>query len=153
MGRSWRRLLGHCLQRTDPRAAEAELDSPLAAFVRCGSRFRAAQTRLSLARVLAETDAAAASGEEAAAFAQLAGMGAAVPGSPTRSEDGLTPREEEVLGLIAGGLSNPEIADRLVVSRRTVEHHVSHILTKLGVSSRTQAATYAVRRTLGSAAG
>jgi DNA-binding NarL/FixJ family response regulator len=58
-----------------------------------------------------------------------------------------------VLGLIAGGLSNPEIADRLVVSRRTVEHHVSHILTKLGVSSRTQAATYAVRRTLGSAAG
>ena len=138
-------------QRTDPQAAQSELERALAAFIRCGSRFRAAQTRLSLSRVLAVTDPAAAPGEQVAANAQLAAMGAAVPGSPTQPEDGLSQREEEVLGLIAEGLSNPEIADRLVVSRRTVEHHVSHILTKLEFSSRTQAATYAVRRSARSA--
>jgi DNA-binding CsgD family transcriptional regulator len=53
---------------------------------------------------------------------------------------GLTSRQAEVLELIAEGLSNPEIANRLFVSPRTVEHHVSAILTKLGVSTRQAAA-------------
>ena len=59
--------------------------------------------------------------------------------------DPLTEREVEVLRLVAQGLSNDEIAERLVVSERTVRTHVSHILKKLHLANRTQMALYAVR--------
>jgi DNA-binding CsgD family transcriptional regulator/tetratricopeptide (TPR) repeat protein len=64
---------------------------------------------------------------------------------------GLSAREVEVLKLVASGFTNPQIADALYISRKTAEHHVSAILTKLGVSGRTEAAAAAVR--LGIAAG
>ena len=64
------------------------------------------------------------------------------------TEEPLTEREVEVLSLVARGLSNQEIADRLVVSERTVRTHVSNILGKLHLANRTQAALYAVQEGL-----
>jgi DNA-binding NarL/FixJ family response regulator len=62
-----------------------------------------------------------------------------------RTVDSLTDREREVLVLVAQGLSNQQIADSLVISERTARTHVSNILGKLGVVSRTQAALLAIR--------
>jgi NarL family two-component system response regulator LiaR len=67
---------------------------------------------------------------------------------PHESRFDLTPREEQVLALVAQGLNNGEIAGKLVVSQSTVKFHVSSILAKLGVSSRTEAATLAVQHGL-----
>ena len=69
-------------------------------------------------------------------------------GPPT--PDPLTPREEQILKLVAKGLENPEIADQLVISEATVRTHVSNIMSKLHLASRTQVALYALREGLAS---
>jgi len=72
------------------------------------------------------------------------------PSSLPPAEEPLTDREVEVLQLVAQGLSNQEIGDRLRISERTVRSHVSSILEKLHLANRTQAALYALRQGLAS---
>lgn len=71
--------------------------------------------------------------------------GESPPPSEPELDVELSPRELEVLALVARGLENSEIADELGISPRTAKNHLSSILTKLGMSNRIQAATFAVR--------
>ncbi len=83
--------------------------------------------------------------DEAAAL--LRSLGVRLAGA--RSSQVLTAREAEVLELLSLGLSNRQVADRLVLSPKTVEHHVSRLLAKLGLRNRSEAAAYAVRHSGG----
>jgi DNA-binding CsgD family transcriptional regulator len=120
----------------------------------------AGRARLELARALAGASAEAAAAEARLALRTFERLGAARDVDAAAAllrelgEDGrarrrahgpLTPREAEVLDLLASGLSNADIADRLVISRRTAEHHVASVLSKLGLRSRAEAAAYAAR--------
>jgi ATP/maltotriose-dependent transcriptional regulator MalT len=141
-------------------AAARRLTEATAAFERHELPFEAARTRLELARTVAADQPEAAAGHAAEALRVLRRLGAAAaaaeaeallrrlgatPGPGPRDPGVLTRREREVLALLAEGLSNPEIAERLFLSRKTVAHHVSSILTKLGLRSRAEAAAYAAR--------
>jgi DNA-binding NarL/FixJ family response regulator len=93
-------------------------------------------------RIVAAGDALLSPGVTRRLIAEFARMGA--PRSPTRKTlDSLTERESEVLALVARGLSNAEIASRLVVAEQTVKTHVSRVLMKLGLRDRTQAVVLA----------
>ena len=155
------RLVGHALAPTDAPAARAHLETALAAFAHAGIPYRAAQTRLLLAQVLRRTDREVAGAEARAALSVFEDLGAgrdADAAAALLREFGvkaartgpknlgrLTKREQEVLALLGEGLSNPEIAGRLFLSRKTVEHHVARILSKLGLRGRAEAAALAAR--------
>ncbi|MFI6681032.1 LuxR C-terminal-related transcriptional regulator [Kribbella sp. NPDC050470] len=100
-----------------------------------------AEARIALA--VFEDLGAAADADAAAAWLRAAGATAARVGP--RGLGLLTKREHDVLAVLAEGLPNPEIAARLYISRRTVEHHVASILSKLGLRNRTEAAAYLTR--------
>jgi DNA-binding NarL/FixJ family response regulator len=139
----------------DHERARTLLEDALDCFDAGGARFEAARTRLALAATLAALGRGDGAGREAErARAALLELGAAVEAERAQSllragDDRplpeLTPRERDVLHLLAEGLTNREIAARLVVSHHTVHRHVTNLLRKLGVSSRAAAAAHAVR--------
>lgn len=149
-----------CLASGDGDAL-ACLRTALTGFSHAQLPFETARTRLELAAALvtdrpevaaAEARAALAAFEALdaarhadAAAALLRSLGARTA-SPRSSGALLSKREAEVLDLLRHGLSNPEISERLYISRKTVEHHVGHILAKLGLRSRAEAAAYAHRQ-------
>jgi DNA-binding NarL/FixJ family response regulator len=87
----------------------------------------------------------------AAATAPAAAQAAGSPGSSPAAEppDGLTHREVEILGLMAQGLTNPEIAERLFLSNHTVKTHINRIFAKTGSRDRVAAVGYARRHSIG----
>ena len=129
-------------------------------FAALGSRLDAARTRLELSRALAvlspeiavdtarhariELEALGALRDADAAAALMRSLGAKGRAGP-RAVGLLSRREKDVLRLLGDGLSNREIAERLFISPKTAEHHVSRIYAKLGVSSRAEAGAYAAR--------
>jgi DNA-binding NarL/FixJ family response regulator len=136
----------------------------VAGFERLGVPYEIARTKALLANVLPDGDSmlteAMAMAESLFAETRAAGPqgeAAAPPATRDTSPDSqLTEREREVLGLIGEGISNQQIADRLVLSPRTVERHVSNIYLKLGLegsSARAAAASHAVRSSLKGGAG
>ena len=101
-----------------------------------------AQELADAVRIVAAGDALLSPGVTRRLISEFARMGA--PRGPSRdSLDGLTERECEVLALVARGMSNAEIAGRLVVAEQTIKTHVSRILMKLGLRDRTQAVVLA----------
>jgi ATP/maltotriose-dependent transcriptional regulator MalT len=133
------------------------LEGALAAFWAAGLPFEEARTRLELARRLAAHQPDLAIAEATAALAVFDRLGAMPDADAAdallrslggrgrtrpRRNGPLSSREQEVLALLGLGLSNPEIAARLYISRKTVSHHVSNVLAKLGLRNRVEAATY-----------
>jgi LuxR family maltose regulon positive regulatory protein len=150
------------LAERDLDAASRAFEDAIDLYLRSVAPFEAAQARLELAGALAAQDRAAAGLEHALAaratldelgaeraakhadklVAQLGGRSAAA------KRAGLTGREVEVLALVAEGLSNRRIAERLVVSEHTVHRHLANIYVRLGVSSRAAAVALAAERDL-----
>jgi DNA-binding NarL/FixJ family response regulator len=99
---------------------------------------------LPLEDAIAEALAASVPAEQAAG----AEPSAPAPSTQPQIADGLTPRELEVLRLVALGLTNHEVADRLFLSRRTVDTHLHRVYEKLGVSGRAAATRFAIEHDL-----
>jgi DNA-binding CsgD family transcriptional regulator len=145
----------------DRAGALPHLERALEAFARLEMPLEIARTRLLLARAIGDTErevaiaeartalgnferlGAAGDADSAAALLRSLGVKAARAGP--RGIGALTQRESEVLRLLGEGLSNREMAERMFITRRTVENHVASVLSKLGLRRRGEAAAYAVR--------
>jgi DNA-binding CsgD family transcriptional regulator len=144
----------------DPRTC---LREALSGFAQARMPMELARARLELAGALVDESPDVAVAEAKAAFEAFEKLNAArhvdaaaallrTLGGPARTgrkgtggSGALTKREQEVLELLGLGLSNPEISDRLFISRKTVEHHVGNVLAKLGLRGRAEAAAHAAR--------
>jgi DNA-binding CsgD family transcriptional regulator len=138
--------------------AVGELESAVASFTAARLPLEAAGARLRLAELVQVEDPALARIEAGTAAESFAWLGAHAEldratallrslGGPARTgvrrAGSLTDRETEVIALVAQGLSNAQIAERLYISRKTASHHVSNVLTKLGMQNRAEAAAWA----------
>jgi ATP/maltotriose-dependent transcriptional regulator MalT len=157
------RLRGRALAVGANEAANRHLEVALREFVRLEMPFETARTRLLLAQALHEHESEVAEAEARAALVIFENLGAKEKAgaaatllreieNKTRKLiskiSGLSQREVEVLCLVAQGMSNQKIADQLTLSKHTVHRHVSSILTKLDLHSRTSAAAYAAQHEL-----
>lgn len=137
------------------------LEDAVDGFAGAGGRYDAARARLELANTLlalGRADAARPEAEQAEIeFGELGAVTEAARARRTGETSGprrrstlapVTPREQEVLSLLAAGLTNREIATRLVISEHTVHRHVTNILRKLDLPSRTAVAAHAIRHGL-----
>ena len=150
-------------------SAVPHLERALDAFVRLELRLDAGRSHLLLARALTRDDPDGAIAEARAARACFEVLGANRDGDEAaavlralgvkgarfapRGEGELTKREGEILELLAEGLSNRAMAERLFLSPKTVEHHVRSVLAKLDLTNRAEAAAYAVRHAERDSAG
>jgi DNA-binding CsgD family transcriptional regulator len=141
-------------------ATVAHLEAALELFSRLGMPFEEGRARLELATVVAAQGSDLAIAEARAALELFEGLGAArdadraagllrslgASGRSAPKRPGtLTKREREVLALLEHGLSNKQIAARLYITPKTASHHVSQILSKLGLRTRAEAAAFAAR--------
>ena len=146
------------LAEGDPRAALVDLRSAWAAWRELEAPYEAARTRVGIGlacRALGDQDSAAMeldaarfAFQELGAAPDLAILETLTGRPPAGRAGGLTPREAQVLRLVATGKTNRAIAAELVLSERTVDRHVSNIFTKLGVSSRAAATAWAYEHQL-----
>jgi len=147
---------GSACSRADDARALGHFEAALAAFVAAGLPHEEARTRLALAWLLSTSKPEVAIAEARTALAIADQLGAVADAAASllrslgvRGRTGpkdvgvLSKREQEVLRLVGTGLSNPEIAARLFISRKTAAHHVSSLLAKLGLRNRAEAAAYA----------
>jgi DNA-binding NarL/FixJ family response regulator len=145
---------GHCER------ARRLLEDAVDGFERSGAPFEAAEARLELAKCLTALGRTVEAAQEMQASLEcLTQLGADVEARLTRARMGasadisrhstpvpeISPREREVLRCLAEGLTNRQIADRLFVSEHTIHRHITSILRKLDLPSRTAAAAHAVR--------
>ncbi len=146
------------LAEGDADEAVRRLEAAVSEWVAHDLLFEAGRARFDLARAVERGSPEAAVDQARQALAGLDLLGArsaadevsawlrergVVPPAGPRALGALTRREQEVLRLVGAGLSNPEIAERLFVSRKTASHHVSRILAKLDLRNRAEAAAYA----------
>lgn len=156
---------GRVALATGDSGARAQLREALDGFTRAHFPLETARTRLELAIACVEDRPEVALAEARAAYDAFEALRAArhvdaaaallrtlgVKMGSAQSDGGrLTRRESEVLDLVGQGLSNPDIAARLFISRKTVEHHLGNVFDKLGIHSRSEAAAYSVRQKQGS---
>ncbi len=152
---------GQVLRRIGDGSAIAHLELALTRLRQYEQSLIASRARLAMAQALQDSDWAGAVTWARAALTSFERLGAAQEAneaaallrqlgdserSRPRLREALTRRESEVLSLLGWGLTNREIAARLVISPKTVEHHVSQILGKLGLRSRAEAAAYQTRQ-------